>query len=114
MKCTGEAVPDTKDTEAMLAEAKAVLAENAEKPAAKLRLSTALSAHLETPDGHETFKIGDVVRAAPPDGGGMKFEGEKSTERTGNDRRGMNEKRAARFTPLFTHVCGRPLVLQKE
>ena len=75
----------------MLAEAKAVLAENVEKPAAKFRLSTALSAHLETPDRHETFKIGDVVRAAPPDGGGMKFEGEKSTERTGNDRRGMNE-----------------------
>lgn len=38
------------------------------------RLSEALQVHLVSPDHHDLFKIGDVVRASP-DGSGMKFEG---------------------------------------
>jgi hypothetical protein len=86
-KTTGEALPDTTDLEALIMDAKGRTAQllveedSTEKeegpidPKMTRRLSKALSAHLEIVDAEETFKIGDVVRGAPPDGGGLKFEG---------------------------------------
>lgn len=108
LECTGEAIPDAKENDAILAEAERIKSGEAKledsSPAKQRRLSKALSAHLEIPDSANTFKvrglsartlplfahyhpsltpsrvlarpqIGDVVRAEPPDGEGMKFEG---------------------------------------